>query len=122
AQGYQVELLDRRQTAEVIGSDPGYYFGSSLDRHGGTINPLAYVRGLARAALAAGARIHERSSATRLERIAGKWHVETDRGRVVADFVVLCTNAYTDGLWPGLRQTIVPVRAYQFITKPVSDN
>ena len=34
--------------------------------------------------------------------------------------MLLCTNAYTDDLWPGLRATIVPVRAWQFASKPLS--
>jgi glycine/D-amino acid oxidase-like deaminating enzyme len=41
---------------------------------------------------------------------------------VRADRVFLCTNAHTDALWPGLRQTVQPVRVVQVYTKPLSDN
>lgn len=123
--GYRVELLDRAATAQVIGSDPRYYMGSVLDHDGGAINPLAYVRGLARAAIAAGARFHQDSPVLRLASAARpgtkRWRVETAHGSVEADFVVLCTNGYTDDLWPGLRQTVVPVRAYQFMTAPIDE-
>ncbi|MEO8135164.1 MAG: FAD-dependent oxidoreductase [Betaproteobacteria bacterium] len=119
ARGYPAEILDRQQAVAFIGSD--YYFGCLLDRAGGTINPLAYVRGLARAAGTAGAEIHEGSPATSLDRTSGKWRTETGSGAVVSDFVVLCTKAYTSDLWPGLKQTVVPVRAYQYLTKPLSD-
>jgi glycine/D-amino acid oxidase-like deaminating enzyme len=57
ARGRPVELLDRRKAADMIGSD--YYLGAWIDRRGGRINPLAYVRGLARAAIKAGAALHE---------------------------------------------------------------
>src|SRR5688572_28730387 len=57
ARGRPVELLDRKKAAEMIGSD--YYLGAWIDRRGGRINPLAYVRGLARAAIKAGATLHE---------------------------------------------------------------
>ena len=36
------------------------------------------------------------------------WQVETSQGPVTARNVVLATNAYTDGLWPGLRQCFSP--------------
>ena len=128
ARGRPVELLDRRQAADMIGSD--YYLGAAIDRRGGKINPLAYVRGLARAAIKAGAALHEGTRATGLARDGGKWKLttvqgtaqRTAQGEVEADRVFLCTNAYTDNLWPGLRATIVPVRAYQFASRPLRDN
>jgi glycine/D-amino acid oxidase-like deaminating enzyme len=120
ARGRPVELLDRRRAAEMIGSD--YYLGAWIDRRGAKINPLAYVRGLARAAIKAGAALHEGSAVTRLARNGGNWLIETAQGSVQADMAFLCTNAYTDGLWPGLRRTIVPVRAYQFASRPLRDN
>jgi glycine/D-amino acid oxidase-like deaminating enzyme len=123
--GYEVELLDRVATSRMLGSDPRYYLGSVLDHDGGAINPLAYVRGLARAAIAAGAQFHQGTKALRLEKstksAGSRWRVETAHGSVQADFAVLCTNGYTDDLWPGLRQTVVPVRAYQFMTVPIDE-
>lgn len=116
---FPVELLDRKSAAEAIGSD--FYFGALLDRRGGAINPLAYVRGLARAAQRAGARVHEWSRATRLERDNESWLVGTERGRLRAEAVALCTNAYTDALWPGLTQSIIPVRLQQYVTSPLPE-
>ena len=54
--GAPVEVLDRDATAEHVGH--GQYVGAWLDRRGGVVQPLAYARGLAKAALAAGAAIH----------------------------------------------------------------
>lgn len=118
--GRPVELLDRRKAGEMIGSD--YYLGAWIDRRGGRINPLAYVRGLARAAIKAGATLHENTRASKLERDGAKWKLTTPSGTVLADKVFLCTNAYTDDLWPGLKQTIVPIRVYQFGSRPLRDN
>jgi glycine/D-amino acid oxidase-like deaminating enzyme len=120
SRGRPVELLDRREAAEVIGTN--YYLGAWLDRRGGKINSLAYVRGLARAAIKAGAELFEGTKATSLRKEGARWLVKTPRGDVRADRVFLCTNAYTDDLWPGLRQTIVPVRAFQFMSRPLRDN
>jgi glycine/D-amino acid oxidase-like deaminating enzyme len=52
----------------------------------------------------------------------GSWHVRTERGEVIADCVILATNAYTTALWPGLRESVVPVRSYGFVSAPLSDN
>lgn len=120
ARGRPVEMLDRQTAASMIGSD--YYLGAIIDRRGGRINPLAYVRGLARAALKAGAALHEGTRATSLVRDGSRWRITTPEGEVRADRVFLCTNAYTDELWPGLRQTIVPIRVYQLATRPLGDN
>lgn len=54
--GAPVQLLDARATAARTGSTA--YTGALLDRRAGTIQPLAYVRGLAHAAIGAGATLH----------------------------------------------------------------
>lgn len=117
ARGAAVEYLDRRQVAELIGC--AGYLGGVIDRRGIVINPLALIRGLARAAAEAGAALFEHSRATRLRRDGTGWRIEAERGHVVADAVLLCTNAYTDDLWPGLRRTVIPVRSYQLWTEPL---
>tara|TARA_R110002110_G_scaffold88045_4_gene229386 strand:+ start:1998 stop:3275 length:1278 start_codon:yes stop_codon:yes gene_type:complete len=115
--GAPVDLLTREQAAAKIGSDA--FYGGLLDRRAGTINPMGYVRGLARAALAAGAGLSVGVTARKLTREAGRWIVETDRGRVSARAVVLGTNAYTDDLWPGLKQTFTTIHYFQAATAPL---
>lgn len=118
--GAPIEVLDRARISDLVGTD--FYFGGLLDKRGGSINPLAYVRGLARAAERAGATLFEHTRAVRLERAGSAWIVSTPDGSVRAERVFLCTNAHTDGLWPGLRQSVIPVRVIQVYTKPLSDN
>ena len=50
--GEPVDLLNREDVSEMIGTD--HFHGGLLDHRCGTINPMAYCRGLARAALGAG--------------------------------------------------------------------
>src|SRR4029077_12721459 len=57
-----VRLLNREQTEKQTGS-PLYRY-ALLDPRAGTVQPLAYVRGLAGAALTAGARLFIHSSVT----------------------------------------------------------
>jgi glycine/D-amino acid oxidase-like deaminating enzyme len=115
--GAPVELLDAARMAELTGSRA--YVGGMLDRRAGALQPLAFVRGLARVAGQAGASIHGGSPARRLAAAPGGWRVETPGGSVTAATVILATNAYTDELWPGLRQTVLPVQSYQVATRPL---
>lgn len=115
-----VRTLDHAQTTAAIGTDR--YIGSSLDPRGGTINTLAFVRGMARAAIAKGVRIYERSQTTGYTRDQAAWKVSTNRGSIRTDRVAICTNAYSNGLSPELEQSIVPVRAYQFLTEPLPED
>ncbi len=117
--GAPVDLLSREQTAEKVGSEA--FFGGLLDHRAGTINPMGYVRGLARAARGAGAKISTGVTVTALIREGGKWRVETDQGTVTAKAVVLGTNAYSDKLWPGLNQTFTIIHYFQLATVPLGD-
>jgi glycine/D-amino acid oxidase-like deaminating enzyme len=47
------------------------------------------------------------------------WVVETGSGVVTADRVILATNGYTDGLWPGLRRSLVPLFSAIAATEPL---
>ena len=117
--GAPVDLLSREQAAAKIGS--GAFHGGLLDRRAGTINPMGYVRGLARAALRAGAGISTGVTARGLRRDGDGWIVETDRGRVRAPWVVLGTNAYSDDLWPGLKRTFTMIHYFQVATEPLGE-
>ncbi len=118
--GAEVALLSAEETERVTGSRA--YAGAVFDRRGGTINPLAYARGLARAAMAAGARLHGGTPAERLLRDGGLWRVETPGGAVLAERILLATNAYSGDLWPELRRAVIPVYSYQIATAPMGDN
>jgi glycine/D-amino acid oxidase-like deaminating enzyme len=105
--GAPVEYLERGAISSLTGT--GRYVGAMLDRRGGDLNPLAYARGLARAAIGAGALIHGGTQVSDLRRESDGWHLKCASGSVVSSHVVLATNGYTDHLWQRLRRTIVPL-------------
>ncbi len=115
--GEPVDLLSAEDTAAMIGTTA--FAGGLLDHRAGTINPMAYCRGLSRAATAAGAKISTGVRVTKLEQDEGAWRVHTSEGTVRAKAVVLGTNAYTDELWPGLKDVFTMIHYLQFATKPL---
>jgi glycine/D-amino acid oxidase-like deaminating enzyme len=117
--GARVEMLSRTQVTQLTGS--ARYLGGLLDHRGGTVQPLSYVRGLARAAVAAGVRLYAHSPAVRLARAGGGYRIETPGGSVSASRVIIATNAYTGNLTGPLRRSIVRVPSFQVATVPIPD-
>jgi len=119
--GAPVRLYSRAEMAALTGTD--HWHGGWGNTTGGRINPLGFARGLAEAAIKAGAVLHT-DSPVRAIRPApgGGWMLETPRGTLTAERVIIGTQAYTGDFWPGLRRTIVPVRSYQMATSVLSDN
>ena len=118
--GAAVDLLDARAAAAKVGSTA--YAGALLDRRAGTIQPLAYVRGLARAALGAGASVFTDSAVTGVERQGDRWTATTAQGSVTAEWIVLATNAYTEAPWPVVRAELVHLPYFNLATAPLTDN
>ncbi|RWF61933.1 FAD-binding oxidoreductase [Mesorhizobium sp. M4B.F.Ca.ET.190.01.1.1] len=118
ARGADVELLSQAEIAAMTGAKG--YLGGWLDRRAGVVDPLAYTLELARVTAAAGAGIAQGQKVVKLRKDAGLWQVLTESGlEVRAKAVVLATNAYTDGLLPGLARTIVPLHSFQIATAPL---
>lgn len=115
--GMPVDWLEGAALRGATGTDR--YLGALLDRRGGDLNPLGYARALAEAAHRAGARLHGASPALRLRREAGQWHITTPGGVLRAPRVVIATNAYTGGLWPRLRRSILPAYGAIAATAPL---
>lgn len=115
--GEPVELLGRSEISRMIGTTR--FYGGLVDQRAGTINPMGYCRGLARAADGAGATISTGIRVTGLHKEDGRWVVESDQGVVRAKTVILGTNAYTDELWPDLKRVFTMINYFQLATRPL---
>ncbi len=119
ARGAPVSLLDAEETSRRTGSDR--FHGALHDARAGTVQPLALCRGLARAAANAGASIHSHSPVRRLARVGDSWVVETEAGQVLAQSLLLATNAYHQtATGPQAPQT-VPLFFFQAATAPLAE-
>ena len=117
ARGAPVELLSPEETAKRIGTTA--YAGALLDRRAGTIQPLAYVRGLAAAAIREGARVFTDSPVSEVQPAGAQWRVVTALGAVTADRVVMATDAYTQGPWEIIRREQVHLPYFNLATEPL---
>ncbi len=115
--GAPVRVLSAAETATRIGSKA--YAGALIDMRAGTIQPLAYARGLARAAIAAGAAIHTLSPVGAAERTGGLWTLHTGNGAVAADWIVVATDAYGGAPWPQTRREQIRLPYFNFATQPL---
>jgi glycine/D-amino acid oxidase-like deaminating enzyme len=115
--GAPVEALDAEATAAKVGTSA--FAGSLWDHRAGTVQPLSYARGLARAALAAGARIFTSTRVTGFEHQAAGWIARARDGSVRADWLILATNGYTEGLAPEIRGEFVLLPYFNLATPPL---
>jgi gamma-glutamylputrescine oxidase len=94
-----------------------------FDAGSGHLHPLKYCLGLARAAQAAGARIHENSAVFVVER-GGRPLVKKAQGQRSCQFVVLAGNVYLgeygDDIAPEVAARIMPVGTYMIATEPMA--
>jgi glycine/D-amino acid oxidase-like deaminating enzyme len=88
--------------------------GASLDRHCARLHPGKLVRGLAAALEARGVRILEQTEVTGV----GSGRVETTRGVVSAEHIVVATEGYTATL-PTTRRRILPLYSLMIATEPL---
>jgi glycine/D-amino acid oxidase-like deaminating enzyme len=120
AMGAPVELLSREEITAKTGTES--FFGGLLDNRAGTINPMGYARGLARASRAAGASISTGTRVTSLSKDGPYWRLNLDRGETaLANRVILATNAYSNEIWPGLSDIITPIHYFQISTEPLGE-
>ena len=115
--GYRIETLERDGINYLSGLDA--YQGALLDPNGGTVNPLAYVRELARAAAGQGARIYIDSPVAAIRDNGNGWCLESEKFRLTAKQVVLCAGGGNRNLVARLAGTILPFRVFQVATEPV---
>jgi glycine/D-amino acid oxidase-like deaminating enzyme len=118
--GAPVEMLGDAATAAITGSQ--FYKSAMIDRRGGVINPLAFVCGMAQAAIDAGAVLHTGTKVLSMNRVGSRWTLTTRDAVLTTSDVILATDAYSDAFAPDIRDAMIPLRAYQVVSKPLGEN
>ncbi|MBT5185737.1 MAG: FAD-binding oxidoreductase [Kordiimonadaceae bacterium] len=120
ARGGSVMVLDREDTYKLTRAEN--YLGAIHDMRAGTLQPLEYCHGITLAAEKAGAKIFTKTPAINITHKSGKWHVKTPEGLVIADKVLLATNAYLEQVMPELKATFTPLYYSQMATDPLKED
>ena len=115
--GHETRFLSASDVEAMTGAHG--YAGGWFNAAAGHLNPLAYCRGLARAAIQAGAQVHIRSHVSSITRRVDGWTTETASGSVQSEHVVLATGVYTGNIHPELSRTFVSTAIAAFATEPV---
>ncbi|MFP1643152.1 NAD(P)/FAD-dependent oxidoreductase [Pontitalea aquivivens] len=122
--GYdQITPLSRDALAAIVPSP--VYRGGDIDRGAGHLHPLNFAQGLALAAEAAGARLHEGAVVHAIRHpgagATARTLVQTDHGAIEADHVILAANGYLGGLDGKVAARVMPINNFIIATEPLGD-
>ncbi|WP_426955455.1 NAD(P)/FAD-dependent oxidoreductase [Muricoccus radiodurans] len=113
-------MIPPERMREEVGSDA--YAGGVLIGRAGHLHPARLYGGLLDAARRAGVRAHGGTRVTGIARVPGGWRVETSRGPVQADTVVLATNGYTGRLVGDFHRQVIPVTTHMIATEELPED
>ncbi|MFA4913625.1 MAG: FAD-binding oxidoreductase [Burkholderiaceae bacterium] len=114
----QARMMDAAEVKTEVGTDA--YHGAALIGRAGHLHPAKLYGGMLAAARAAGARLMGDTPVTSITRHPAHYTVQTDRGSVHADQIVIATNGYTSSITPELKRGIVPITSQIIATEPLS--
>lgn len=115
------ELIPEHRQHEFVG-DSDYYKGGLYEPDGGSLHPGLYHRGLVDACARQGVTLVGNCSVNNISRRDGKLVLETSRGEVTGDEVVVGTNGYTGELTPWQRRRLIPVGSYIIATEEIGED
>lgn len=119
--GDKMEFLPKEALRERGLDGPGFHAGLKAPIGFG-IHPLNYVRGLARAAVNAGVKVHAQSQLVRWEETADGHRLFTRAGVLKARQVIIATNGYTqEDVAPRLAGKLMPALSSVIVTRPLTE-
>ncbi len=117
--GHDVERLDEAGTQAQVNS-PIFTGAVWSKKRSGTLHPGKLAQGLKRAALSLGVRMYENTPLVSADDLAGKVSVTTESGSILANKVLLATNAFAAG-HKRIRSRVALVRDRLLATEPLNE-
>ena len=110
-------LVPRAEQQSEIATD--FYHGGLVEPRHASVDPAAYHQGILDRALESGVAVVGGVSATALRRArdGAGFVVETSRGPIRAEDVVIATNGYTSGLTPWQQRRVFPIGTCMLATE-----
>ncbi len=116
---HKTKLIHPKDLKSEIGSE--IYHGGLIDEVSGGLNPAQYVTGLAKAAEKDGAKLCAQAQVTKLERREKRFFIQTKRGNLIAEKVLVGTSGYTSEVTKNLQRKIIPIGSFIIATEKLSD-
>lgn len=113
-----IEWIDKDAVREQVNSPS--YLGAWSEPRCGIVNPAKLAWGEKDVVENLGVKVYENSPVNHIERRGSQVLLKTEGGRMLADKVVLATNAWSH-LVPQIRWKQVPLWTYIVLTEPLSD-
>lgn len=106
---------------EVCAQSGSTLYGAGLFHpQAGHLQPLSYVRGLAKTALSKGVQIFTHSAASSIKRAENQWEIQVGAAVLKSEYVLICTNAYSSGLCKEIDNSYLPFTPIQLATEVLS--
>lgn len=118
--GSDLQLVPKAELRREIGSDA--FHGGMVDSKSASLHVGKYIRGLGEAAERAGVTIHENAPVLKTTKIGSGHGLETPRGRIRANQVLLATGAYTRRPFRWQQVRIAPVGSFIIATEPLDES
>jgi glycine/D-amino acid oxidase-like deaminating enzyme len=115
--GGDSQLVPKAELRREIGTD--VFHGGMVESKSAGLHVGKYIRGLGEAAERAGVTIHEQAPVQSLTRVGFGHELQTPRGRIQADQVLLATGAYTRRPFRWHQVRIAPVGSFIIATEPL---
>ncbi|WP_321949480.1 FAD-dependent oxidoreductase [Paraburkholderia sp. J10-1] len=112
-----VEIIGREQIRSEVESDS--FYGGLLHKHGGQMHMGRFAVGLANAAVRRGARLYEHAAVTSIAKEGGGYRVESSRGTLRAQQVLIATGPSRHGPFAWYRRRLAPVGSFIVVTQPL---
>jgi glycine/D-amino acid oxidase-like deaminating enzyme len=97
------------------------YIGGWSNPTGGSLNPYALAQGLAAEATRVGVKIFENTPVDSIEE-AGDWStLMCGQSRIRSRMILVTTGGYTDGAFPKVQRSAIPLRLFQVATRPLRE-
>jgi glycine/D-amino acid oxidase-like deaminating enzyme len=115
--GVETHVVPKSDLRREIGSDA--FHGGMVDSKSASLHVGKYIRGLGDAAERVGVTIHEQAPVRKLTKLGSGHELETPRGRIEANQVLLATGAYTRRPFRWHQVRIAPVGSFIIATEPL---
>lgn len=115
--GHETLLVKPQDLSSELGSS--LYYGALVDPISAGLNPAKLVHGILKRISETGIRVFEESPVQRISRSNRHFELETPRGTVRAESVIVATNGYTPRWLKFLRRRVIPVSSFIVVTEPL---